>query len=115
VLRLGILRRDGRPVAAQYWIVAGGTATVLKLVHDEAARAISPGTVLTAAMVRRLLDHEGVQELDFGRGDDPYKAHWAPQQRLRTGVVLANPRRLRGLAALLRHLLGRAAQRMRTR
>jgi CelD/BcsL family acetyltransferase involved in cellulose biosynthesis len=107
-LRLGLLRLDGRPVAAQYWVVAGGTASVLKLAHDEAARARSPGTVLTAAMIRDLLDREGVAALDFGRGDDTYKALWASRRRLRIGVMLVNPRRPAGLAALGRHMLGRA-------
>ncbi len=106
-LRLGVLRLDGRPVAAQYWVVAGGTATVLKLAHDEAARARSPGTVLTAAMIRDLLDREGVAELDFGRGDDAYKLLWAGQRRQRIGVLLVNPRRPMGLLALGRHVLGR--------
>lgn len=106
-LRLGLLRLDGRPVAAQYWVVAGGTATVLKLAHDEAARARSPGTVLTAAMIRHLLDREGVAELDFGRGDDAYKALWAGRRRQRIGVLLVNPRRPMGLLALGRHVLGR--------
>jgi len=106
-LRLGLLRLDGRPVAAQYWVVAGGTATMFKLAHDEAARARSPGTVLTAAMIRDLLERERVAELDFGRGDDAYKSLWAGQRRQRVGVVLANPRRPGGLLALARHRLGR--------
>ena len=106
-LRLGLLRLDGRPVAAQYWVVTGGTASVLKLAHDEAARARSPGTVLTAAMIRGLLDRERVTELDFGRGDDGYKSLWAGQRRPRIGVVLVNPRRPAGLLTLGRHVLGR--------
>jgi hypothetical protein len=105
-LRLGVLRLDGRPVAAQYWVVAGGTATVLKLAHDEAARARSPGTVLTAAMIRALLEREAVAELDFGRGDDAYKSLWTGMRRQRIGVVLANPRRPAGLLAVGRHALG---------
>ena len=111
-LRLGLLWLDGRPVAAQYWVVAGGTATVLKLAHDAAARARSPGTVLTAAMIRSLLDHEGVAELDFGRGDDAYKSLWAGVRRQRVGVVLVDPRRPAGLAALGRHALGRCHRRL---
>lgn len=108
-LRLGLLRLDDRPVAAQYWVVAGGTATVLKLAHDEAARTRSPGTVLTAAMIRDLLDREELVELDFGRGDDAYKALWAGRRRQRIGVVLVNPRRPMGLLALGRHVLGQLA------
>lgn len=106
-LRLGLLRLDGRPVAVQYWVVAGGVATLLKLAHDEAARARSPGTVLTAAMIRHLLEREQLAELDFGRGDDAYKALWGSRRRQRIGVLLANPRRPAGLLALGRHALGR--------
>ena len=102
-LRAGVLRVDGRPVAAQYWTVCDGAATVLKLAHDEAHKALSPGTVLTAHLIRTLLD-EGVRGLDFGRGDDGYKQAWAGLRRQRIGVVLINPRRAAGLAAL-----GRAA------
>jgi CelD/BcsL family acetyltransferase involved in cellulose biosynthesis len=106
-LRLGLLRLDGRPVAAQYWVVAGGTAKVLKLAHDETTRARSPGTVLTAAMIRDLLEQERITKLDFGRGDDAYKSLWAGRRRQRIGVVLANPWRPAGLLALGRHRLGR--------
>ena len=70
MLRLGIYRIGQQPVAAQLWIVDRGTATVLKLAHDEAFKADSPGTVLTALMLR-LLNEEHVAEIDFGRGDDP--------------------------------------------
>ena len=111
-LRLGVLWRGDEPVAAQYWTVWQGVATVLKLAHDDAHKALSPGTVLTALMIRRLLDEEGVHELDFGRGDDAYKAGWAAQRRQRTGVVLADPRRPAGLLATLRHGAGRARQRL---
>ena len=110
LLRLGLYWHDGRPVAAQFWVVENGQATVLKLAHDEAAKAESPGTVLTALMLRHLLDREHVGRIDFGRGDDPYKRLWASERRQRIGVVLANPRHPRGLAFLGRHALGRARQ-----
>ncbi len=112
-LRLGVLWQGGEPVAAQYWTVSGGIATVLKLAHDEQHKALSPGTVLTALMIRRLLDEEGIRELDFGRGDDGYKAGWAAQRRQRLGVVLADPLRPAGLLAALRHGMGRVRQRLR--
>jgi CelD/BcsL family acetyltransferase involved in cellulose biosynthesis len=110
LLRLGLYWRNDRPVAAQLWVVENAEATVLKLAHDEAAKAESPGTVLTALMLRHLLDHEHVGRIDFGRGDDPYKRLWAGQRRQRIGVVLANPRHPRGLAFLGRHALGRVRQ-----
>ena len=87
-------------------------ATVLKLAHDDAWRALSPGTVLTAHMIRGLLG-EQVTELDFGRGDDPYKQLWANRRRQRIGVLLADPRQPRGLAALLRHDAGTVLRRAR--
>ena len=111
-LRLGVLRVEGRPVAVQIWIVWQGTAAVLKLAHDEAYKAISPGTVLTAQMIRRLLDEEAVTELDFGRGDDPYKQSWAQQRRQRIGVILVNPLHPRGLALLVRHTLGQLRRKL---
>jgi CelD/BcsL family acetyltransferase involved in cellulose biosynthesis len=108
VLRLGLLRVQGKPVASQFWIVERGRATMLKLAHDEAYRPLSPGTVLTALMIRHLLDQEHVAELDFGRGDDAYKRLWVGYRRQRIGVMLANPCRLQGLAVLSRHWLGRS-------
>jgi hypothetical protein len=113
-LRLGIYWRDGMPIAAQLWIVAHGSATVMKLAHDEAHRALSPGTLLTAEMIARLL-REGVTEIDFGRGDDPYKRLWAGTRRQRIGLLIVNPRRPCGLLALSRHDLGRAVGATRRR
>jgi Acetyltransferase (GNAT) domain len=108
VLRLGLLRQAGTPVAAQYWTVTGSTARVEKLAHDEAARNLSPGTVLTARMVRHLLEHDRVTTLDFGRGDDGYKAGWTGQRRQRIGVLLCPPWHPAGFFALARHLGGLA-------
>ena len=107
LLRLGLWRIGGVAVAAQFWIVEAGTATVLKLAHDEAFHAESPGTVLTALMLRRLLDEEHIAAIDFGRGDDAYKQGWATGRRQRIGVVLIDPRRPAGLGFLARHALGR--------
>ncbi len=112
-LRLGLLRAEGRVVAAQLWTVAGGTASVLKLAHDEAFRALSPGTVLTARMIAHLLDAERVAGLDFGRGDDPYKRLWTTRRRQRIGVILAAPWHPAGAAALLRQSVGRLVRRWR--
>ena len=112
-LRFGLWSIGGQPVAVQVWVVTASRAIVLKLAHDEAFKAHSPGTVLTAMMLRHLLDGEHVTEIDFGRGDDPYKRDWASHRRLRIGVLLVDPWRISGMAALLRHAAGRARLTMR--
>lgn len=106
-LRLGVWSLESQPVAVQLWVVKNGHATVLKLAHDEAFKAHSPGTVLTALMLRHLLDVERVTRIDFGRGDDGYKRGWASERRQRIGILLVSPWRLAGAAALLRHAAGR--------
>lgn len=100
VLRFGVLRQQGAPVAAQYWVVERGSATVLKLAHDETARAQSPGTVLTALMLQALFAEGRLREIDFGRGDDPYKQDWVTARRQRIGVLLMNSRHPAGLGLL---------------
>lgn len=105
-LRLGVLSTDAGPVAAQYWAVSGGSAMLLKLAHDQAASALSPGTVLTARMLDAILAADRPATLDFGRGDDPYKQLWVDGRRERIGVMLFNPYRPAGLTGLLRDTLG---------
>jgi CelD/BcsL family acetyltransferase involved in cellulose biosynthesis len=117
VLRFGLLRAktDGRPAAAQYWVLdqGGRRAVLLKLAHAEDQRAASPGTALTALMVRRLIEEDGVRELDLGIGDDAYKQLWVGQRRQRIGLALADPLHPAGLAAIARHAAGRLIRRFR--
>ena len=106
LLRLGTLTLDGAPIAAQFWMVRDGWAGVQKLAHDEAQRALAPGTVLTALMIRHLLEVDHVKELDFGRGDDAYKRLWTGARRQRVGVLVVNPFSLAGSVAIARHGVG---------
>ena len=106
VLRIAIMRSGETPIAAQYWSVARGSATILKLAHDEQFKSISPGTVLTAATIRELIEVDGVTELDFGRGDDPYKRDWASHRRPRIGLVTLKPWTPTGLSGLIAHDAG---------
>ena len=108
LLRLGVLRDpQGEPMAAQYWIVSGSLATLVKLAHDEAARAASPGTALTALMIRHLIEADGVRSLDFGRGDDGYKQLWVAQRAQRIGLILTDPWHPAGLLELARQAASR--------
>jgi CelD/BcsL family acetyltransferase involved in cellulose biosynthesis len=115
VLRLGVLRQGGAPIAAQYWTVTGGTARVEKLAHDEGMKQLSPGTVLTARTIGHLLGRGAVATLDFGRGDDAYKAGWTGRRRARIGVLLCPPWHPAGLRDLGRHLLGHGLAAVRER
>ncbi len=112
-LRLGVWSIGTEPVAVQFWVVTGGEAIVLKLAHHEAFKAHSPGTVLTALMLRHLLDVEQVTRIDFGRGDDGYKKGWAAERRQRIGLLLANPRSAPGAMQLARHAAGATWRRLR--
>jgi CelD/BcsL family acetyltransferase involved in cellulose biosynthesis len=103
-VRMGVAALDGQPVAAQIWLVWQRRATIAKLAHDEALRDLSPGTVLTAWMIRAALDAQAVDEIDFGRGDDPYKRHWLECRRPIGALMAGNLATLRGTAAALRHL-----------
>jgi hypothetical protein len=75
-LRLGIARKDGRPLAAQLWTVEDGTAWIHKLAYREDSKSLSPGTVLSMAMFRAALDEDRVSRIDYGTGDDGYKRDW---------------------------------------
>ena len=82
-LRLGLAHADGVPVAAQLWTVEHGTAFIHKLAHTEAAKPLSPGTTLSAALFEQVIDRDRVQLVDFGTGDDSYKRDWMEDVRPR--------------------------------
>lgn len=90
-IRMGIARAEGRAIAAQFWTVEGGTAFIHKLAHLEAAKPLSPGTVLSAALFRHVIDEDGVVLVDFGTGDDPYKRDWMEDVRLRYRLDMMRP------------------------
>ena len=101
-LRLGIAYREGRPVAGQFWTVEHGIATIHKLAYDEAEKAASPGTVLSHAMFRHVLNEDRPTLIDYGNGDEPYKAEWMTQRRVLRRLTLFNRHSLGGMAAAAR-------------
>lgn len=108
VLRIGVMWSGDTPIAAQYWSVVDRKATVLKLAHDSEFKSLSPGTVLTAATIRALIEIDGVRELDFGRGDDAYKRDWVNHRRPRIGLMSFNRRTVRGVRDMAIHDAGAA-------
>ena len=110
-LRLGVAHGevDGvrLPVAAQLWTVEAGTAFIHKLAYVEAAKPLSPGTSLSAALFEQVIDRDGVAHVDFGTGDDPYKRDWMETQRMRHRLVMLRPTSPRQWPAIARNLAKR--------
>jgi CelD/BcsL family acetyltransferase involved in cellulose biosynthesis len=82
---------EGRAVAAQMWTVEGGTAFIHKLAHLESAKPLSPGSVLSAALFRHVIDVDKVDVVDFGTGDNPYKRDWMEEVRPRYRLDMLRP------------------------
>lgn len=112
-LRLGLATLDGQPVAAQFWSVEAGTTFIHKLAHRQDARGASPGTLLSAAMFAHVIDVDGVTAIDFGTGDDPYKADWMDGTRTRWRLRAHHPAAWRHWPDLARGLIRQAAGRTR--
>jgi hypothetical protein len=111
-LRLGLLYADGIPVAAQFWLVHAGVASIYKIAYVEKFAKFSVGTVLTAHMMRQALDVDRVSVVDYLSGDDDYKKDWMSHRRERWGILAFNLRSLRGIALAGRHLGGRRIKQM---
>ncbi|MGZ8997855.1 MAG: GNAT family N-acetyltransferase, partial [Allosphingosinicella sp.] len=114
-LRLGIAKKNGVPIAAQLWLVENGEATIHKLAYAEAEKSASPGTLLSVAMFRHVLDEDRVRLIDYGTGDDPYKADWMNERRSLSRLTAYNPRRLTGLAGAARTAGSTLVRRLRSR
>ncbi|MBL8482108.1 MAG: GNAT family N-acetyltransferase, partial [Rhodocyclaceae bacterium] len=109
-LRLGIAWLDDKPIAAQIWVVNHGKAGIYKVGFDEAYAAYSPGTLLTAHLMERVIDVEHVREVDYYIGDDAYKNTWMTHRRERWGIIAFNPRHATGVWRLGREIAGRLAK-----
>ena len=114
-LRLGIASKEGRPVAAQLWLVENKEATIHKLAYAESAKQLSPGTVLSMAMFRHVLDKDRVRSIDYGTGDEPYKTDWMEERRVLWRLTAYNPRTLKGAIGAVRAAASRLAGRWRSR
>jgi hypothetical protein len=111
-LRLGVLRLNDAPVAAQLWLVKGGAASIYKLAYVEGFEKFSAGSVLTAAMMQHAIDTDTVTQVDYLTGDDAYKREWMSHRRERVGLIAFNRASPAGLWAALKHFGGRWVKRL---
>ncbi|MDJ0977859.1 MAG: GNAT family N-acetyltransferase [Erythrobacter sp.] len=107
-LRLGLASHKGEPIAAQFWTVEGGVAYIHKLAHRECHRYLSPGTTLMAALFERVIDGDGVELIDFGTGDEPFKRDWMETTRPRYQIDCLDMRSARAWVDLARLALRRS-------
>lgn len=70
-----------RTIGAVYALTHGKTVHFYQSGFDPEAKALSPGTALVAAIIRRAIE-EGKSTFDFLRGDEPYKRRWKPQRTI---------------------------------
>ena len=113
-IRIGIARAEGVPVAAQFWTVENGTAYIHKLAHTEAAKPLSAGTTLSAALFEHAIDIDGVELIDFGTGSDAYKRDWMEAVRPRYRLECydwRNPRSWKRIAKAAARRLARGNSR----
>jgi hypothetical protein len=104
-IRLAVARYEGEAIAAQFWTVEGGTAYIHKLAHCESRKELSPGTTLTAALMERVIDSDGVEFVDFGTGNDAYKRDWMEHERPRYRLQCWRKGDLRNWPAMAKHRL----------
>ena len=109
-LRLGIARHEGLAVAAQFWTVENGVAYIHKLAHLEESTSLSAGTVLSAALFEHVMDADGVDLIDFGTGDEPYKYDWMEATRPRFRIDCLDMRQPRAWIDLARLALRRTRE-----
>ncbi len=105
-LRLGNLYLDGRPVATQLMFLVGGKATIYKTAYDETIDdTLSVGSVLQYKMLEHFFGLDGVDEIDFGIGDEDYKVKWVSKRRENWGLVAYSPRTPRGIQGIFRNIV----------
>ncbi len=108
-IRFGVAAHDGRPVAAQFWTLEAGTAFIHKLAHLESHKNLSAGTTLTAALFERVIDEDQATLIDFGTGNDRYKADWMEQIRPRYRIDCLNVSNPRTWPVIAKQMLRRLA------
>ncbi|WP_072673546.1 GNAT family N-acetyltransferase [Erythrobacter sanguineus] len=104
-LRLGVARADGATIAAQCWTVENAIAYIHKLAHLESHTALSAGTTLSAALFQHVIDIDKVDLIDFGTGDQSYKADWMEDVRPRFCIDCLDPAQPRAWPPLAKRVL----------
>jgi hypothetical protein len=112
-LRLGIATIEDQPVAAQLWTVENGHAIIHKLAYTEESAEHSPGSLLSAALFEHVIEKDVATLIDYGTGNDGYKASWMDRSRPLEQIDLFNLRTPAGLIGAAKAKLARLVRRLR--
>jgi hypothetical protein len=66
-------------------------------------------------MFRHALDVDRVSAIDYGTGDESYKADWMDERRMLWRLTAYDPRTLQGLVGIARARASKLARRLRSR
>jgi len=114
-LRLGLLYLNEEAVAAQIWLVHGRTASIYKICYEEKVSHLSVGKILSAHLIRHVIEKDQVCEIDYLSGDDSYKSNWMSHRRERWGILVFNTHSAKGIMQAIRHVGGRGVKRAITK
>lgn len=89
-LRLAFLRLDGRPLAFQYLIEAGGSVYFLKGGYETEYARFAPGTLLAQETLARAFA-AGLRTYEFLGTEEPFKLEWTDLVRERIGLEAFAP------------------------
>jgi CelD/BcsL family acetyltransferase involved in cellulose biosynthesis len=78
IVRILMLRIDGRPVAFHYWFLLGTTMYVHRLAFDPELARFSPGQVTLLQAIANA-SSEGARRVEFLEGDERYKLELADE------------------------------------
>jgi len=104
-LRMSWLALDGRPAAAEYHLADSRATYAYQGGVDPDRLDEESGRLSTILCMRRAID-EGHKQLDFLRGDEPYKAHWRATPRATFDYRIVPNRRLARLRGRVFNVAG---------
>jgi CelD/BcsL family acetyltransferase involved in cellulose biosynthesis len=99
------LELDGTPAAAEYHLAGAATTYAYQGGVDPDRLDEEPGRLSTILCLRAAID-KGHRQLDFLRGDEPYKAHWRATPRRTFDCRVVPNRRLARLRGRVLNLSG---------
>lgn len=103
--RLAVIYIEGKPAAAQLWFVVQSKASIFRLAYDEEWKHYSTGSILTAYLMRYVIDQDKVDEIDFLTGNETYKQDWMTVRRQRCRVLFVKQQKSQRGSSMLMTVL----------